>query len=122
MGNVRFDPVFNIGNLATIATLLISILGMVWYLGGAQAEQQTQMERTMENRAKYIPMIDSLVAKSAAQELVISALITSSAEARADTRLLLQETARIRERLAAIEVILNRQESKKEASIETPPR
>ena len=107
MGNVRFDPVFNIGSIITLITLFCTILGGIFYLGGLENEQRVQLERTTENRAKYIPIVDNLVAKSAAQERLIDTMIESNNEARADTRLLLQETARIRERLAAIEVLLN---------------
>lgn len=94
MGDIRFDPVFNIGNIASLGTTVISILGMIWWLSSFQATTQ----------------------------LTIAALVAANAESRSDVRMLLNETARIRERLAAIEVILNRQEGRKEAKNETPPR
>lgn len=84
MTDIRFDPVFSLGNALSLVTTVVSIFGMVWWLSAFQTTTQLQ----------------------------ITALVAANAESRSDVRMLLSETARIRERLVAIEVLLSKAEAR----------
>lgn len=99
----RFEAVFNLGQLMTMATFALSISGLIWWQSDFQANTRARIEAGEAVRAQYVPIVNGL---AKAQEVTNSQLVHVSQTNRdllKEITDLWREVVVIRERLAALE-------------------
>jgi hypothetical protein len=107
MQHIRFDPTVNFGQAITAAAFALSLMGMVWWESDFQATTKERLVSGEVARQKYVPVIEG-IAKS--QDVTNSRLENVAAalrEVRDANRDVTEATSKIRERLSAIEAILD---------------
>lgn len=110
---IKYDATFNLGQLITAGSLVLTIGGMIWWQATFQSVTNERLMQSELARERYIPKIESLEKTQDTTIDRFSNVGNALREVRDVTRQLTEQTAGVRERLAKIETILKINESEK---------
>lgn len=106
MQHPRYVAELNLGQIIQIVALMLTLGGMIWWQANFQSRTEIRLEATEAIRAKYVPIVDNVSRTQDVTNNQLVALSKALEELRDANRDLLQETTKVRERLAAIETVL----------------
>lgn len=106
MESIRFDRSYNVGQVATVITLVISLGVMIYQQGRFQATTETRLATGEAVRATYLPIVNGVVASTEVTNDRLNNIANAMADIRTSISGLGSEAGAIRERLVAIETKL----------------
>lgn len=105
--NVQVQKTINYGQIATVGVLVISLLTLLVQQARFQNTTELRLDQAEQIRSMAMPKLEAVILSQSATEGRFDNVSLALREVRDTNRTMTEAVAKVRERLAAIEAVLN---------------